>query len=122
LTLFHHVSSVRNRDSISRFGLDWTRMGAAPGIAGSRRPEVEGVFLCAERWDADWFVRLNNTGGPVDIWAVEGVESSRLRLSPEGFSYFPAKIDVRQLQLLEKDLDETRNGGGAPASRPRRRS
>ncbi|MEU4562729.1 hypothetical protein AB0F72_30495 [Actinoplanes sp. NPDC023936] len=84
--------------------MDWTRMGAAPGIAGSRRPEVEGVFLCAERWEADWFIRLNNTGGPVDIWAVEGVELDLLQTSPEGFRYFPGKIDARQVQLVEQDL------------------
>lgn len=117
----YHVSSVRNRESIKRFGLDWTRMGAAPGIAGSRRPEVEGVFLCVEQLDADWFVRLNNTGGPVDIWAVEGVELNELRTSPEGFSYFPGNIGVHELQLIEQDSDETSSGGHAPASRPRRR-
>jgi len=37
-----HVSSVANRDSILAYGLDWTRMGAAPGIAGSLAPEADG--------------------------------------------------------------------------------
>lgn len=63
-----HVSSVANRRSIGAHGLDWTRMGAAPGIAGSRSPEVEGCFLAGEE-DVDWFVlTINNTGGPVDVW------------------------------------------------------
>jgi hypothetical protein len=79
-------------------------MGAAPGIAGSRRPEVEGVFLCIDPGEADWFVRLNNTGGPVDVWAVEGIELDRLLVSPEGHSYLPDKIGPRQLLLARQDL------------------
>ena len=81
-------------------------MGAALGIAGSRRPEVEGIFLCLDRSDADWFVRLNNTGGPVDLWAVEGIKLDQLRTSPEGFSYLPSKIDPQHLLLLQQDLHE----------------
>lgn len=38
--LFCHVSSVLNRGSIRAHGLDWTLMGAAPGIAGSQWAEV----------------------------------------------------------------------------------
>jgi hypothetical protein len=52
-----HVSPVANRASITAHGLDWTRMGAARGIAGSRAPEVDGVFLCASDFDVDFFVR-----------------------------------------------------------------
>ena len=51
-----HVTSVANRDSILRYGLDWSRMGAAPGIAGSRAQEAEGVFLASDEFEADWFV------------------------------------------------------------------
>jgi hypothetical protein len=79
-------------------------MGAAPGIAGSRGPEVEGCFLCIDPGDADWFVRLNNTGGPVDVWAVDGLELSSLRTAPEGYSYFPGKIGPEQLTLVRQDL------------------
>jgi hypothetical protein len=43
-----HVSSAANRKSILAHGLDWTRMGAARGIAGSTTPEQEGVFLCRD--------------------------------------------------------------------------
>ena len=35
MTRLFHVSSALNRESILAHGLDWTRMGAAPGIAGS---------------------------------------------------------------------------------------
>ncbi|MFF5076475.1 hypothetical protein ACFY36_05450 [Actinoplanes sp. NPDC000266] len=98
----HHVSSVRNRDSIRAFGLDWTRMGAAPGIAGSREPEQQGVFLCRDESESSWFVRLNNTGGPVDVWAVDDVDPSQLLTSPEGYAYFPGRIPPSRLALVSQ--------------------
>lgn len=55
-----------NRQSIAQHGLDWTRMSAAPGIAGSRRPEVEGIFVCRDEEEAEFFLQINNTGGPVE--------------------------------------------------------
>ena len=96
-----HVTSSLNRESIRRFGLDWERMGAARGIAGSTVPEVEGVFLDEH---ADFFVRINNTGGPVDVWAVDGIERESLVESPNGFSYFPGPIGSEQLTLLDTDV------------------
>ncbi len=87
-----HVTSVRNRDSILRHGLDWTRMGAAPGIAGSRGAEEDGVFLCRDESDVGFFVQMNNTGGPVDAWAVRGIDEQRLITTGSGFSYFPDRI------------------------------
>ena len=48
-------------------------MADAPGIAGSRQPEEEGCFLCMNDFEVSFFVRINNTGGPVDVWAVEGI-------------------------------------------------
>jgi len=54
---------------------DWTRMGAARGIAGSMSPEEKGVFLCRDEFEARFFIDLNNTGGPVDIWVVTGLVS-----------------------------------------------
>lgn len=59
-----HVSAAANRDSILAHGLDWTRMGAAPGIAGSTAPEEDGVFLCADEFEVRFFTQMNNTGGP----------------------------------------------------------
>jgi hypothetical protein len=49
-------------ESITRVGLDSSRM-AVRGIAGSNRPEVDGIFLCRDREGADWFVNMNNTLG-----------------------------------------------------------
>ncbi|MFY9890632.1 MAG: hypothetical protein WAK71_20105 [Streptosporangiaceae bacterium] len=96
-----HVSSAANRDSIRRHGLDWTRMGAACGIAGSQEPEVEGIFLCRDEWEVAWFVQMNNTGGPVDVWAVTGIDSAQLLDNGSGLGYLPAKIPASQLKLAE---------------------
>jgi hypothetical protein len=84
-----HVSSVRNRASIAEHGLDWTRMAAASGIAGSNRPEEEGAFLCRDEFEADFFVRLNNTGGPVDVWIVDEIDEALLSDNRNGFLYLP---------------------------------
>jgi len=94
-----HVSSAANRDSIQRHGLDWSRMGAAYGIAGSREPEVEGIFLCRGESEAAWFVQMNNTGGPVDVWAVTGIDSAQLLDNGSGLGYLPAKIPASQVRL-----------------------
>lgn len=79
-------------------------MGAAAGIAGSSRPEVEGCFLAIDEFDADFFIRMNNTGGPVDLWSVEGVDPDALVESPEGFAYLAAPIPRQQLTLVRIDI------------------
>ena len=94
-----HVSSAANRESIRSHGLDWIRMGAAPGIAGSMTPEENGVFLCRDEFEARFFTDLNNTGGPVDVWVVTGVEESDLVTDGSGFCYFPAPISPAQVTL-----------------------
>ncbi|MBO3741399.1 hypothetical protein [Actinoplanes flavus] len=99
----YHVTSVRNRDSIRRFGLDPSRMGAARGIAGSRGPEVDGIFL-ADEHTAGFFIRINNTGGPVDVWAADGVDPASLVISPEGFEYLPGTISPDRITLHRQDV------------------
>jgi len=91
-------------------------MAAAPGIAGSRGPEVEGCFLCVERAEVDWFIWLNNTGGPVDVWAVDGIELRQLRTSPNGHQYFPDKIAPQQLALVRQDVHLERRPSPPPSS------
>ncbi|WP_107654565.1 hypothetical protein [Nocardia suismassiliense] len=103
-----HVTSALNRVSITRFGLDWRRMGAAPGIAGSHRPEQQGCFLALNDFEVEWFVRMNNTGGPVDVWEVHGIEADDLVLSPEGLHYFPGTIAAAQLRLVRRDVPPAR--------------
>jgi hypothetical protein len=107
-----HVTSVLNRESILAHGLDWTRMGAAPGIAGSSLPEEDGVFLCRDEFEAGFFVQMNNTGGPVEVWAVAGIGEEQLITSGSGFCYFPARIPRSQVTLADWPAQEP-----APAAR-----
>jgi hypothetical protein len=99
-----HVSSSRNRESILAHGLDWQRMAGVRGIAGSQEPEQEGCFLCLNEHEVEWFVRINNTGGPVDVWAVEAVDEQELLESPEGHFYVPRAIPPGRLTLLRADI------------------
>ncbi|MGD0558874.1 MAG: hypothetical protein ABSA93_28350 [Streptosporangiaceae bacterium] len=96
-----HVTSVANRDSILRHGLDWSRMGAAPGIAGSRAPEAEGVFLASDEFEADWFVGMNNAGTPVDVWEVSGIDEDQLVGNGSGYFYYPGRIPADQITLVK---------------------
>lgn len=87
-------------------------MGSVRGIAGSTRPEVEGIFLCSET-EIDWFVQMNNTGGPVDVWAVDGVDDEDLVESPSGYWYLPAHIPPDRLVLVQSMLPPpTPDAGG----------
>jgi hypothetical protein len=97
----YHVTSALNRESIELHGLDWSRMGAARGIAGSASPEVEGCFLLDDEWSIDWFIEtINNTGGPVDVWAVEGIEPDQLVENGSGYFYFPDRIPRSSLTIF----------------------
>lgn len=102
--IMFHVSSVLNRRSIQSYGLDSSRMGAARGIAGSTRPEADGIFLVEDEWDVSYFVRMNNTGGPVDVWQVEGVDVDQMVDNGNGYFYLPGRIPVGQLTLVQHDL------------------
>ncbi|WP_237421583.1 hypothetical protein [Gordonia sp. SID5947] len=100
----YHVSSALNRASIEACGMDWRRMGLARGIAGSMQPEQEGCFLARGERECHWFVRMNNTGGPVDVWQVKGVDDVELLTSPEGYLFYPATIDPVRLTLVQTDI------------------
>jgi hypothetical protein len=104
VTRMYHVTSSRNRGSIEVHGLDWSLMTTAPGIAGSREPEVEGIFVCPDRSTTDFFVGLNNTGGPVDVWAIDDIDQSRLVEAGSGFSYLPSRISPERLTLIDQTL------------------
>jgi len=105
---FFHVTSTRNRASIETYGLDWRRMGTTPGIAGSTLPEQHGCFVCLDEWEIDWFVRMNNTGGPVDVWAIDGVNEDDLVVAPEGHHYLPKPIPPARLSLARSEIPTTR--------------
>ena len=99
-----HVTSVRNRDLIRRYGLDVSRMGVAPGIAGSLVPEQDGVFLAPDPETTDYFVEMNNTGGPVDVWEVRGIDPAELVTSQEGYEFLPSVVPRERLRLLREDI------------------
>ncbi|MBZ5737115.1 hypothetical protein [Nocardioides mangrovi] len=101
----YHVTSSLNRASIREFGLDWDRMGAATGIAGSRRPETAGCFLAYE-WSVDFFLRFHEEGS-VDVWQVDGVDETAL-VDWDGFHYLPARIPPAQLTLLRTNIPPRR--------------
>lgn len=56
-----HVTATSNRESIEQHGLDWRRMAASCGVAGSRVPELEAIFLCESREDVSFFTRMART-------------------------------------------------------------
>lgn len=99
-----HVTSVLNRASIREYGLDYRKMGAARGIAGSYEAEQAGCFLACSPAERDWFVRMNNTGGPVDVWEVNGVEDDELTISPEGHRYRAGIIPPDRIRLAQSDI------------------
>jgi hypothetical protein len=100
---YFHVSSVRNRKSIQKHGLDSSRMEAAPGIAGSKRPEVEGVFLSRDCSEAAFFVKINDFG-PVDLWAVDPAVGDQWVEMDTGFSYVVGTVPKYRLRLLRRDI------------------
>lgn len=81
-------------------------MGAAPGIAGSSSPEIAGCFLCEGEAETEWFVRLNNTGGAVDVWAVDGLAMDDLPQSPNGYVYVPRCVAPEHVRLVRRDMQE----------------
>ncbi|GAA1482872.1 hypothetical protein GCM10009624_33120 [Gordonia sinesedis] len=116
MTAVYHVTSSVNRASIQTYGLDWRRMGSAPGIAGSDRPEVDGCFLALGEYERRWFVDMNNTGGPVDVWRVEGVDVAALRTSPNGYLFHAGTIAPARLALVQTDIEPGRRRAGSDAA------
>ncbi len=79
-------------------------MGAARGIAGSRSPEVEGIFVCRGEEEAEFFLQINNTGGPVDLWSVDAIDEGSLLDNGNGFVYLPGRIPAARVRLVRSDL------------------
>ena len=59
--------------------------------------------MCEGEDGADWIVRLNNTGGPVDVWEVDLPAEPPLVESPEGYYYLPAALPAGRMRLVMKD-------------------
>jgi len=98
--MFHATASV-NRQSIVRHGLDWRRMGAAPGIAGSARPELPAVFVCDSRDEIGFFLLMART--PADVWAVDA-QGLWIENGPNGWWIISQPIEAARLTLIERDV------------------
>jgi hypothetical protein len=95
-----HATATANRESIRRHGLDWRRMGAAPGIAGSTRPELPAVFVCDSREDVSFFLHMART--PADVWTVD-VGGLWIETGPDGWWIISQPIGPERLTLAEGD-------------------
>jgi hypothetical protein len=78
---WYHATASRNRSSIQRYGLDWSRM-VPPGIAGSRAAETAGVFLCSDIEGAEWLAGMCRDA-TADIWSAT-VDDMWLESAPAG--------------------------------------
>ena len=58
------------------------------------------MFLC-EEFQVEFFVRMNNTGGPVDVWEISGTFEDQMINNGSGFLYFPGRIPATQVSLIE---------------------
>jgi len=65
---------------------------------------MAGCYLCADEGEAEWFVQLNNTGGAVDVWAVDGVDEGDLIESPHGHAYLGQPVAAEQVRLVRSDI------------------
>jgi hypothetical protein len=92
-----HASSRLNRRSIEEFGLDWKRMGAARGIAGSPDAELSGVFLDYPE-SISFFTRMPDEAP--DVWLVEA-DGLWLELGPDGFWFAQDPIPPSRLRLAK---------------------
>lgn len=61
--------------------------------------------MCADEFEPGMFVEMNNTGGPVDVWAVTGIDEEQLIEAGSGFSYYPAPIPPGQVTLVARPQD-----------------
>jgi hypothetical protein len=95
-----HASASANRESIERWGLDWTRMGNAAGIAGSVKPELEGVFLDTLE-GVRFFTRMSRQ--PCDVWEVD-VTGLLIETHEDGWMMHLSPIPANRLRLIAKDL------------------
>ena len=101
---YFHVSSVLNRESIQKHGLDSSRMGAARSIAGPRYAEVDGVFLSRDEFEVEFFIMINATGGPIDVWAVEPAASDQWVETNAGFRYVVGTVAAERITLIRRDI------------------
>lgn len=100
-----HVTASANRESILSHGLDWRRMGASTGIAGSPTPEVPGVFLCETLSETPFYTQMSRV--TCDVWAAN-VSGRWIESGPSGWWVLPEPIPPSELRLVERDIAPTR--------------
>jgi hypothetical protein len=100
-----HVSAVANRESIRRHGLDWSRMSERPGVAGSRYPELEAVFLCESLAETTFFTEMARL--PSDVWAVD-IDGRWVESGPSGWMIVTDPIPAKCVRLVAKDVASKR--------------
>jgi len=96
-----HATATANRESIYRHGLDWNRMGPAPGLAGSTRPELPAIFVCEDLDDVSYLLHMAQV--PIDIWSIQ-VDGLWLENSPTGWQVIGHPIASDRLTLLVRDI------------------
>jgi hypothetical protein len=75
--------------------------GRCSGYRRKHHPEADGIFLSTEDWDVDYFVRMNNTGGPVDVWQIDGVDADQMLDNGNGYPYLPGRIPADRITWVE---------------------
>src|SRR5258708_28918478 len=90
-----------------------TRGAARAGWLCSRRePTVSGEFGREPgQFQTGFFIGLNNTGGPVDVWAITGIDERQLTEAPNRFRCYPAKIPASQVTLIQQTTNQNRAAG-----------
>lgn len=96
-----HATAAANRASIRRHGLDWRRMGAAGGIAGSVAPELPAVFVCDSMQEVGFLLRMART--PSDVWSIQA-DALWLETGPSGWWIINGAIAPERLRLVASDI------------------
>jgi hypothetical protein len=96
-----HATAAANRESIYRHGLDWNRMGLAPGLAGSTSPELPAIFVCKDLDDVSFLLHMAQV--PTDIWSVD-VDGIWLENGPNGWQVISHPVAKERLTLLVRDI------------------
>ena len=78
-----------------------------PGIAGSRKAETAGIFLCSDIEGAEWFADMCRDG-TADIWAAT-LHDVWLESAPAGggtgsWMICPQTVPPNQVRLIRRDL------------------
>jgi hypothetical protein len=104
----YHVTASVNRESISKYGLDWARMADARGFTDRRTPEVPAIFLFSED-ELSYFTR--NILVPSDLWAVR-IEGLDLDVGPNDSFISREPIAKDRVRLAQTDLEPDPRAAG----------